>query len=510
MNMPPEVTLLDGMIREHARNNPRRIAVIQDQRTLSYEEWNKAVDAFAQRLLAQGLKRGGHVGLLSANSIPWVIAFFGVLRGGGVAVPLDPSQGVGALSRVAEDGGLSFIYADGEHEKKARDIAMGLRGKPAVLGTAVESWQGKENPVFPKRSSSDLALILYTSGSTARPVGVMLSHRNLFSNAGSVVQYLRLTGDDRISCVLPFHYIYGISQLLTHALVGGSIVIENRFAYPNTVLDGMIKHGATGFAGVSSHYAILFSQSDFESKRFPRLRYFAQAGDAMPPSLARRLADTFPDKEIYLMYGQTEASPRLTSLHPRLVSQKPGSVGGAIPGVEIRIVDSSGGECAAGEEGEIITRGDHVMMGYWNAPEETARVLKGGWLYTGDLAVKDSDGDLYIRGRKENLLKVGGERVHPSIIEKVITDHEAVLEAAVVGVPDPFLGTRLESFVTLEAHKSVSEQDLLKHCRERLSPATVPYRILILKTMPRNSGGKIDRAALSERSKGDVKAWLKA
>ena len=271
--------------------------------------------------------------------------------------------------------------------------------------------------------------------------------------------------------------------------------MENRFLYPQVVADSLENYNATGFAGVSSHYNLLMQQTDFLKRTLPKLRYFQHAGDKMPVAVTRQLLDAFGDKELYLMYGQTEAAPRLSYLQPTKTRAKSGSVGQAIPGVQIRIVQDDGAECPVGEEGNLIAFGPNVMQGYWKHPEETAEVLKNGWLHTGDIAYVDADGDLCITGRKKQFLKVGGRRIRPGEIERVCQEHPEISEAAVIGVPDDVLGQRIKLFVSTTA--DVNKEELTLFFRKRLPSYMIPVETVIMEQLPKKSNGKVDKKKLA-------------
>jgi acyl-CoA synthetase (AMP-forming)/AMP-acid ligase II len=297
--------------------------------------------------------------------------------------------------------------------------------------------------------------------------------------------------------VLPFHYVYGKTLLNTHFMVGGSVVINNRFAFPNAVIKEMAKKEVTGFAGVPSTYAIMVNRSIFPKTRIPSLRYVTQAGGAMAPALTRKLIDCLGAVKLFVMYGATEASARIAYLPPeKLLLGKLGSAGIAIPGVTVSIRDDEGCELPPYREGNICAEGDNIMQGYWNDEEETSRVIKPWGLVTGDLGHKDKEGFIYITGRKKDMLKVGGERVSPREIEDALIESEMVHEAAVVGRPDEFLSEVPEAFVVpLEEHAFDLEK-LKCFIALRLAPHKHPRQWNVMRSLPRRPSGKIDKEAL--------------
>src|SRR5690606_18608619 len=259
----------------------------------------------------------------------------------------------------------------------------------------------------------DLAMIIYTSGTTGRPKGVMISHGNLAANTAAIVAYLGLHPADRGLCVLPFHFSYGNSMLHTHLAAGATLIIEDNVAFPQMVLRRMQDEAVTGFSGVPSTFALLLGRCRLQDYDLSSVRYITQAGGAMPHPLIQRLRTELPSARLFVMYGQTEATGRLTYLDPADLDRKLGSVGKPVAGVEIQVCDASGRELPPGEIGEIRARGPNIMLGYWRDPQATQQVLRDGWLYTGDLGHKDNEGFLYIDGRAVEMIKVGAFRVSP-------------------------------------------------------------------------------------------------
>ena len=335
-----------------------------------------------------------------------------------------------------------------------------------------------------------VALVLYTSGSTGRPHGVMQTYRNIDANSRSIVEYLGLGPSDRALLTLPLSYCYGRSVLQTHLLVGGSVFLEPRTTFPRTVLETLAAEECTGFAGVPLSFEVIKRQVDVSTIHFPRLRYLTQAGGAMAPETIDWVREAFAPAALFVMYGQTEATARLSYLPPGREVDKRGSIGVAIPGVELRVVDREGRELPPGVVGELVARGENVTLGYLDEPDETATILRHGWLWTGDLAERDEDGFLYHRGRAREILKIGGHRVSPIEIENVLTRHPDVEEAVVIGVADALLGEVPVAVVVPRAGATLEESELLRICRENLAAVRVPTRIAIVGSLPRNDAGK--------------------
>jgi acyl-CoA synthetase (AMP-forming)/AMP-acid ligase II len=344
----------------------------------------------------------------------------------------------------------------------------------------------------------DLAALMFTSGTTGQPRGVMVSHRNIIANTESIIQCLSLTDQDRVMTVLPFHYCFGASLLHTHLRVGGSLMLDPRFQYSESILQRMIRRGCTGFAGVPSHYQLLLRNSDLRNKVFPRLRYVQQAGGSLAPSFIRELRQALPGVQVFIMYGQTEATARLSCLAPEHLDAKLGSVGKAIPGVKLRVVNESGDEVRPGETGEIVAQGENVTRGYWGSPSDSAASFRDGKLYTGDLATVDSEGFIYIRDRLKEFLKCGGERVSCRQIEERLLEFDELLEAAAVAIPDDVLGEAVKALVVPRDPNATGLAERLRlFCREILPAQLVPKEIVVLPALPKNPSGKVARADLA-------------
>jgi acyl-CoA synthetase (AMP-forming)/AMP-acid ligase II len=356
----------------------------------------------------------------------------------------------------------------------------------------------------------DLAAIIYTSGSTGEPRGVMLSHRNFVANARSIVHYLGLTDSDRAMSILPFYYVYGLSVLHSHLAVGGSVVIDNRFTFPNVVLEAMRQHRVTGFAGVPSTFALLLHRSALESISLPDLRYVTQAGGAMSPARVVEWLERGPQVPFFVMYGATEAAARLTYLDPVRLREKLGSIGTPIPNVEIVVVKSDGSIAGVGEVGELVARGANIASGYWNDAAETREKFGPLGYRTGDLGYADADGYLYLVGRVHDMLKVGAHRVGAKEIEDVLAEFPGLHEAAVVGAPDDLMGEVPVAFVSLTGELSADDatkEALLAFCRSRLPGHKVPARILFRRELPKlGAVGKIDKARLRDEARATTVA----
>lgn len=512
---------------QSATDCPNAVAAVCEERMIRYHELNATSDRIASYLKDLGTASGNRAAILYENSLEYLVVFFGILKAGLVAVPLDTSLSSESLAAIIEDCQAEVLFAQPSTRRKLIPLLAAVPSVKHLISETESMAAGADRsyaslvsitgPVGERIVAADcgsshqpptvtdlkryplehtLAAIFYTSGSTGAGKGVMLSHLNLVHNTLGTIEYLKLSVTDSVMVILPFYYIYGNSLLLTHIAVGGRLVIDNRFLYPEVVLDTMQQQEVTGFSGVPSNFQILLGNSSFAARRFPSLRYLTQAGGAMATETIRRLLAVFPDKEIYIMYGQTEASPRISFVPPEMLAEKVGSVGIPLPGIRVLVVDEDDRELPAGKTGEVVVIGDNVMMGYWNQPEENMAVLRDGRLWTGDLGMKDADGYLYIVGRKKEIIKCGGNRVSAREVEDCLLAHEKVLEATVFAVPDALLGEAVKAVVVLKNGKQAEARELIVHCRSKMADYKVPKYMVFADCLPKYQSGKVNKLQL--------------
>jgi long-chain acyl-CoA synthetase len=504
--------LVHRWLEEAAHRSPDAPALLEPLRQISYGELDRQANRCAHLFGRHGVVRGDRVVIAVDNGIEMVTAYFGALKAGAVAVPLASGPRNDRLAHAVADCSPRAAVIDSP-------TARGLRGDSpfaAVPSVFVADspdrdggWQEPlmsfgsalcecpDTPVSVRPIDLDLAVVIYTSGSTGEPRGVMLTHRNLVANTRSIVSYLRLTAADRVMCVLPFYYVYGLSLLHTHVSVGGSVVIENRAAFPNVVLAAMQSSEVTGFAGVPSTFTLMLHRSSLEGVPLPRLRYVTVAGGAMPPPRVSEWLQRGPKADFFVMYGATEAAARLTYLPPEHLSRKLGSIGRPIPNVEITVVNDAGERAQTGEIGELVARGSNISCGYWNNPDESAERFSALGYRTGDLGYADEDGFLHLVGRRHDMIKVGAHRVGLKEIEDVLHAHPAVLEAAVVGAAHDMLGEAPIAIVSLKTPLEDLQNTLRAFCASRLPPHKVPLKVLLENELPKLPGtGKLNRLAL--------------
>jgi long-chain acyl-CoA synthetase len=507
--------LVQAILEQSARAHPDKPAVWFNNVWKTYGEINRDADQLAAFLVGLGVGRGDRVAILLENSFDFICAHFGALKAGAVEVSLNTELTAESLKQLLFDCEAKILIAGSkfvsqwsgiitdlpelQHVLMDRSPRKSLPAAPRVqLHFLSDVFQAAAQPVpDPGRVDADLASLIYTSGSTGEPKGVMLSHRNFVSNTQSIVQYLELRESDRMMVVLPFYYVYGRSLLYSHFLSGGSLVIDNRFAFPVTVLNTIRDLEVTGFAGVPSTFSILLNKSDLKSRQFPHLRFVTQAGGGMAPALQKEVVEVFRPARLFVMYGSTEAAPRLTYVEPEILPRKWGSIGRAIPNVEVIVSDEKGNRLPPGVAGEIAARGPNIMMGYWKSPAATAEVLRNGYYFTGDLGYEDEDGYIFLTGRSRDIIKAGGNRVGSKEIEDAILEISGVLEVAVIGVPDEILGEAIKAFV-VRCSLTLTEEEIRRHLQRSLPAFKNPKWIQFCDSLPKNQSGKILKAALRE------------
>ncbi|ABL00468.1 class I adenylate-forming enzyme family protein [Pelobacter propionicus] len=509
-------SLVHDFLENSAELRPDKTAVVHGEVRATYAQINSMTNELASWLLSQGVSAGDRIVILFKNSIEYIVSYYGVLKARGTAVPLNCDVKQDSLDAILREIRPKAILATGKLERilqetssQSRKNSLMLISQPALSwrsdACTVVAWEdvvcGRtiDNPRLPI-SESELASIIYTSGSTGKPKGVMLSHRNITSNTHSIIQYLHLHEDDIQMVVLPFFYVMGTSLLNTHMAVAGTVVINNRFAFPACVIEQMATEHVTGFSGVPSTYAYLLHRSPLAlfRDRLTALRYCSQAGGHMSRQTKEKLLQVLPPHtKLYVMYGATEAAARLTYVEPDHLTSKIDSIGRPIGGVTIRIMDEKGNELSPGVPGELVAQGPNIMLGYWMDSKSTSEVLDENGYHTGDMGFMDEEGYLFVTGRKNDLLKVGGHRISLQEIEDALMATELVMEAAVLGVDDPLLGAKLVA-IAAPIEGKTDGKNVLARCQTILPKHKIPSEIRLVNALPKSANGKINRSGCRE------------
>ncbi len=508
--------LVHDFLINSAKKYPGKVALVQRNNRFTYDDILREAVCFANYLLKKGCS-GTQVAISLQNSREYVVAYYGTLMAGACCVPFDPNLGTAEVEYRLEHSEATlwvtstrslkkYLKKSGRFPANLREILVCGKNfsTPEDIKVSLGLFDFNDTSVnvsnLPRVDEDSLASIIYTSGSTGKPKGVMLTHENIVSNTLSIVEYQNLSEKDIHMVVLPFHYVMGKSLLNTHFCAGGSVVLNNGFVFPNKVLEDMVEKKVTGFSGVPSTYALLLHRSAIRSYRdkLKSLRFVAQAGGHLAARLKKELIEALPHHiKIYIMYGATEASARLSYLDPGKLSEKIDSIGKAIPGVTLKVMNGNK-VLGPNEEGEIVASGPNIMKGYWKDPEETKKVLGPDGYRTGDLGFMDTDGYFYVTGRTKEMIKVGGNRVSPKEIEELIWNSGLVEEVAVIGVQDDILGEAIKAFVVPKNGRSSIEDDLRRYCGRTMPAYKVPKYFELARSLPKNSAGKILKSKLKE------------
>lgn len=512
--------LVQSFLERSAERFPGKTALVCGRQRLTYREVDQQANRLAQSLVAEGVERGDRVAVYLNNSVEAVISIFAILKAGGVFLTVNPTTKADKLSYILSNSRAKGIVMPGNKFHGLRStlaevpllrtawLVRGAGDEELSPGKRVVSMHSvlqdmdtsSELPVQ-KCIDIDLAALIYTSGSTGRPKGVMLTHLNIVSAATSITTYLENNSDDVILNVLPLSFDYGLYQVLMAFKIGGTIVLEQSFTYPYAIIETLIREKITGLPIVPTISAVLL-QLDLSAVQFPHLRYMTNTAAALPTEHIRRIRDLFPTVKLFSMYGLTECK-RVSYLPPDQIDIRPTSVGRGMPNEEVYIVDDGGRKVPPGVIGELVVRGSNVMKGYWELPEETDRMLKPGplpgekVLYTGDLFRMDEEGYLYFFGRRDDIIKTRGEKVSPKEVEDVLYAMPGIAEAAVIGLPDPVLGQAIRAVVTLREGAELTEQDVMRHCAERLESFMVPQSVVFQASLPKTASGKISKREIT-------------
>lgn len=469
------------------RADPQRVALIAGKTQVTYGDLRAACEKAAAGLAAQGVRPGDRVAILGNNSLFWVACYLAVMKLGAIATPLAATltpEDVAGLMRFVQ---FKSICADTRDQRRYASVLAGQLLSEAVLEQPERYWPAEDCIDSLDRE----AALMFTSGTTSSPRLVRVTHRNIQANTHSIIEYLGLDSNERMMAVLQFFYCFGTSLLHTHLRVGGSLVMANSFVYPEVVLQQMIDTQCTGFAGVPSTYQTLLRNSSFPRRQFPALRKLQQAGGKLQPVLIQELVDSVPQARVFVMYGQTEATARLSYLPPADLGRKLGSIGKGIPGVTLRVIGEDGQPIKPTEVGEIYAWGENISPGYWNNPEASAEKFFDGVLHTGDLATVDEDGYLFVVDRKADFIKSYGFRVSSQRVEECIVEIPEVVAAAVIGEPDDVRGEAIWAFVVRRSASELSREAVINYCGSHLANYMVPKEIVFLERLPMNAHGKI-------------------
>ena len=456
-------------------------------RTISPGDLPRLIAAYGASLLSAGLREGDRVLIGCSLSPASALVYLGAMYAGLVAVPVEDRALTASAAALLEATAAKAVWTE-----------AGLRGGGNFPGSIL-CLQGDLAGDLPKIippaacAASDLAALMATSGSTGVPRFVMVSHGNLIANTEAIIRSQQLANDERVMMILPVSYCFGASLLHTHLYQGGGVVFDRRFMFPDKVLHAVAHFGCTTFAGVPTVYNVLLRRSNIRGIDMPGLRRFLQAGGGLAPQKISEMRAAFPLTPFYVMYGQTEATARISCMEPERWEEKPGSVGRPLDNLVVSIMDEQGNDLPTGQVGELRVKGPSICSGYLNDPEETRRVFCGGGLRTGDFARQDEEGYLWIEGRKGSFLKMRGIRVSFAEAEEKVTAIPGVYECAALAVDHPEAGEALVLFIVPDQGVRIEVDDVRRHLPAHWALDSVR----LISELPKTSAGKVARSSLS-------------
>ena len=501
------------------RKNPSKISAIYKEEEYSYASLYNCAQNMAFYLVHAGIKKGDRVAIFMNNSWQCIVSIYGITLAGGAFLVVNPQTKASKLNYILNDCVTKMVISESILMQELSQALEGLQeineviisgGKNEfeVIGSRFTDFeeiiQNRNYSVdLPIIIPNDLAALIYTSGSTGFPKGVMMTHQSMVFTSWSLIEYLRLTEDERIMLVLPLAFDYGLYQLIMAITIGGTIILEHSFNFPPTIFKQIERLKPTVFPGVPSIYAMMISSYKKTGLTFDCIKKITNTAAALPAEFINDLKNIFPNALIFKMYGLTECK-RVSYLEPELIDSKTHSVGKAIPGTEVFLLSPEGKPVPPGEAGILHVRGPHVMAGYWNNEELSKEMLKPGIipgeriLCAHDLFKMDDEGFLYFQGRNDDIIKTRGEKVSPIEVENSIYRIEGIKEVAVIGIPDAFLGESIVAYVTIHDQMHISEKEIQRECRANLEIFMVPQKIVFLSEMPKSSNGKIDKKELKK------------
>ncbi|MEZ5105554.1 MAG: AMP-binding protein [Draconibacterium sp.] len=503
-----------------AEKYPSKTAIIAKSEEYTYSDLKNNAEKLANYLVSSGIERGDMVAIYLQNSWQCAVAIYGIALSGAAFLVINPQTKADKFQYILNDSGAKTLISETGLRsevvpalKVSKSITeLIITGEPekfaGIENVKIKSFEGilnqeKVEATLPRIIPNDLAALIYTSSSTGFPKGVMMTHQSMVFTSWSLIEYLRLSEEDRIILLSPLAFDYGLYQLLMAVTMGGSIIIEQSFIFQATIYKNIEKYKPTVFPGVPTIYAMMIAANKKNKLAFESIKRVTNTAAALPAEFIPDLKEIFPSALIFKMYGLTECK-RVCYLEPELVDEKPGSVGKAIPGTEVFLLTPEGDRVPAGERGILHIRGPHVMLGYWHKEELSNEMLKPGFLpgerilCSNDWFKMDEEGFLYFLGRNDDIIKTRGEKVSPVEIENVIYKLSEIKEAVVFGVPDEILGESIVAIVTTYGKTSISEKDIQKECMSKLENFMIPQKVLFMDEMPKNANGKIDKKRLKE------------
>ncbi|WP_078428623.1 class I adenylate-forming enzyme family protein [Alkalihalobacterium alkalinitrilicum] len=497
-------------LRSKVESQPNAVISSYKGRVTSYKELYEQAEKLAGYFQEKGYKKDDIVALFIPNSDFFMVCYYACQIGGFAVLPINTKLATREIEYILTHSEADALVYDQRFEETIQDIIPNLPALKDVVTTGYENGSNRLEDIIngPERNvqkvianDNDTAVVFYTSGTTGRPKGVMLTNKNLISTAKIWSESMEMNNNDRMHIVAPmFHCAASHVFMIPTVYAGGALVIEEGFS-PEQAIKTMENENVTIFFGVPAMYNILLNTPSLKDASVPNLRLLTYGAAPMPYELVKRVKEFYPNVKVQNLYGQTENSPAATTLKDHHALSKVGSVGEPLPQTQVRVVDENGEELPTGEVGEIVVKGPQVMKGYLKNDEATRTTVKDGWLYSGDLGRFDEDGLLYIVDRKKDMIIRGGENIYPIEIEEVLYEMPEVLEAAIIGVPHEVLGEVPKGYVVKKEGMVLDEKQILDYCLNRLAKYKVPQEIEFVEALPRNASGKVLKTELRNTTK---------
>jgi long-chain acyl-CoA synthetase len=487
---------LSVLLSEQAKKYPKKTCIKFENRKISYSEINELVNLGAGGFIAAGLKPRDRAAILMDNCPEYIVAYFSILRAGGIAVPVNTFLTADEIRYILKDSGCKVLVYSDTFSSRIEHIRKNMPEVNALTFRELPESHGR----FESGEDSETAVLLYTSGTTGFPKGVMLTNRNLRTNAEACMKVMRLSARDRILLFLPLFHAFSFTVCVILPVLSGATIVLLKSVKPfSKIIKSVIRDRITFFVAVPTVYTILSKKKmnafvRYVFRFFIAIKACISGASALPESTIHEFEKKFR-LPLIEGYGLTEASP-VVAVNPLYGERKCASVGPPVPGVKAALVGDDGGRMPVGESGELVVSGDNVMKGYYNKPEETGEVLRAGWLYTGDVARIDEDGYIYIIDRKKDLIIVGGMNIYPREVEEVVIQEQAVEECAMVGIPDGRGSEITALFVKKKEHAIIDDDRIRKLMKGSVAPYKIPKRIVLIEEFPKTATGKIKKNEL--------------
>lgn len=500
---------IPDLIKARADKYTSKIFLFFKELTLTYRRLDEITNNLSNGLRGLGIKKGGSVCILLPNSPEFLYTFFGIMKAGGVAVPINFNLKSEEIKYIINNSEATVIVTSPAY----LDTIEGIRKECSLLKEVIAAGEADLKGAIPLArlltlssgaidvdiKEDDPASIIYTSGTTGRPKGVVLSHKNYLFDTEKFVQATRMAGEDRFLCILPLFHVNGqVVTTLSPIYAGASMVLMERFS-PTEFFPALSKYRPTAFSAVPTIYAILLNHPVAEGADLSGLKFCICGAAPMPVEIFQRFEERF---NTYILegYGLSEGTC-VSSINPLGGKRKIGSIGISLPDQEMRIFDDNDNELPPGKIGEIVINGENVMARYFKNPEATNDAIRGGWLHTGDLGYMDNEGYFFIVGRKKEMIIRGGENIYPKEIEDILYRHPDVMEAAVVGLPDKIWGEEVCAFIVPKEGRTIFHDELIDFCKEQLADFKCPRRVIFMDSLPKTATGKIQKTRLKEEYK---------